>query len=120
MKTSFLIFIALLIAISISNTACKKPTDYSPQINALQARCDSLAAALAATNANLLATNNTVSSLSTSLTAIQTQLTVIAGQITTLNTQLTATKQQCEQYTSSTYSNRRSNSHIKYTTGCNE
>ena len=91
MKIPFMIFIALLIAISITNISCNKQTDYSPQINALQARCDSLAAALAATNAKLQATNNTVNSLSTSITAVQAQLTVIAGQISTLNTQLTAT-----------------------------
>ncbi len=91
MKTTIHFLVATLIAICILVTSCKKQTDYSSQINALQARCDSLAAALKATNAALQATNNNVSSLSTSVTTIQAQLTVIAGQIATLNTQLTAT-----------------------------
>lgn len=91
MKTFWTFFIASMITLSILNTSCQKQTDYTPQINALQARCDSLAAALKTTNSNLQATNNTVTSLSTSITAIQSQLGVIVGQISSLNTQLAAT-----------------------------
>ena len=91
MKITYCLLIAFLLSISILGTSCQKQTDYSPRINALQARIDSLASALIATNANLQTTNNNLNGLIGTVTAIQAQLAVIVGQISTLNTQLTAT-----------------------------
>jgi predicted nucleic acid-binding Zn-ribbon protein len=98
MRTYWIYFIACMITASIFNTSCQKQTDYSPQINSLQAsllslqkRCDSLAIALNKANLNLQITNTNVGNLTTSIATIQTQVASILSQIATLTSQLSST-----------------------------
>jgi len=98
MKTYWIFFIACMISISIFNTSCQKQTDYSPQIDSLQAsllvlqkRCDSLAIALNKANLNLQTTNTNVDNQTKLIATIQTQIVSILSQIVALTSQLNST-----------------------------
>jgi len=87
-----------MITVSIFNTSCQKQTDYSPQIDSLQAsllslqkRCDSLAIALNKANLNLQTTNTNVDNQTKLIATIQTQVVSILSQIVTLTSQLNST-----------------------------
>lgn len=68
--------------------ACKSPTDFAPQIAALQKSRDSLAAALTQTNSNLNTTNLNNVSMSKSLDSIKIQLLGINSKLSILNVQM--------------------------------
>ncbi len=98
MKTYWIFFIACMITVSIFNTSCQKQTDYSPQIDSLQAsllslqkRCDSLAIALNIANLNLQTTNTNVDNQTKLIATLQTQIVSILSQIVALTSQLNST-----------------------------
>lgn len=98
MKTTLIFLIVSILIVSILNSSCQKQTNYSPQINSLQAslislqnRCDSLANALNKTNTNLQTTNNTLNNLGDSIISIQSKVVSIVNQISSLNLQLSGT-----------------------------
>lgn len=90
MKKANFILILVTVSIGIVITACKKQTNYQPQldaltasVNALKHRSDSLATVIATTNTNL-------GSLSKRVDSIKSQLDIIIIQINQLDVQLTS------------------------------
>ncbi len=97
-----------MLSIGIMISACKKQTDYQPQldiltasINALKHKSDSLASVIATTNSNLSALSTKVDSIETKLDAIiiqinqlNVQLTSVSANITSINAQIAILNQQ--------------------------